>query len=127
MPRSSHDGLEKITPISSQQKYHLKDFRRKIIKLCHRKLRIMDDPDSILCRAVLINNTLKYCENNRQNDKENLVTMDKTEISDFTEYGEEDKNIARRKENNETVDNNVKIVSGLSMPVIVSDNNNGFK
>ena len=33
--------------------------RKKILKLCVQKLRDIDDPESVLCRAVLINNTFK--------------------------------------------------------------------
>jgi len=33
--------------------------RRKILKMCVKKLRDIDDPETVLCRAVLINNTFK--------------------------------------------------------------------
>merc|ERR1711936_356020 len=33
--------------------------RRKILKMCVQKLRDIDDPETVLCRAVLINNTFK--------------------------------------------------------------------
>ena len=33
--------------------------RKKILKMCVQKLRDIDDPESVLCRAVLINNTFK--------------------------------------------------------------------
>jgi len=33
--------------------------RKKILKMCVQKLRDIDDPETVLCRAVLINNTFK--------------------------------------------------------------------
>ena len=53
------------------------------------------------------NNTLKYCQNNQNKEKENIVPHDKTEISDFIEVGEQDTDTERANEKKETVDNNV--------------------
>jgi len=36
-----------------------KEKRKKILKMCVQKLRDIDDPETVLCRAVLINNTFK--------------------------------------------------------------------
>ena len=36
-----------------------KDQRKRIIKMCVQKLRDIDDPETVLCRAVLINNTFR--------------------------------------------------------------------
>ena len=101
MTKSSYDGPTTTkTLLLSHPKYQLNEFRKKLIKLCHRKLRILDDPDSILCRAVLNNNTLKYCQNNQNKEKENIVPHDKTEISDFIDFGEQDKDTERANEKN---------------------------
>jgi hypothetical protein len=36
-----------------------RDQRKRIIKMCIQKLRDIDDPETVLCRAVLINNTFR--------------------------------------------------------------------
>jgi len=47
----------------SQPDFGMKDRerekRKKILKMCVQKLRDIDDPETVLCRAVLINNTFK--------------------------------------------------------------------
>ena len=34
--------------------------RKRLLKLCVRKLQGIEDPETFLCRSVLINNTLRY-------------------------------------------------------------------
>jgi len=43
-------------------KYRAREERRRLLKLCQRKLRSIEDPEQILRRAVLINNTLKQLQ-----------------------------------------------------------------
>ena len=45
-------------------KYRHKEEKRKMLKMSFKKLQKMEDPESILCKAVLINNTLNYLRNN---------------------------------------------------------------
>ena len=35
--------------------------RKKLVKLCHKKLQNIVDSEEILCKSVLINNTLRFC------------------------------------------------------------------
>ena len=48
----------------SHPKYRHKEEKRKLMKLTCRKLKKLEDPESVLCKAVLINNTLKYLQQN---------------------------------------------------------------
>ena len=48
----------------SHPKYRHKEEKRKLLKLSCRKLKKLSDPESVLCKAVLINNTLKYLQQN---------------------------------------------------------------
>ena len=41
-------------------KYRHKEEKRKLMKMTCKKLKKLEDPESVLCKAVLINNTLKY-------------------------------------------------------------------
>jgi len=43
-------------------KYRAREERRRLLKLCQRKLRSIEDPEQILRRAVLINNTMKQLQ-----------------------------------------------------------------
>ena len=43
-------------------KYRHREERKKILKMCVKKLRSIDDPETFLCRSVLINNTLKQIQ-----------------------------------------------------------------
>ena len=44
-------------------KYRHKEEKRKLMKMTCKKLRTLEDPESVLCRAVLINNTLRHLQN----------------------------------------------------------------
>merc|ERR1712193_447736 len=48
----------------SHPKYRHKEERRRVVRLSCRKLKKLSDPESVLCKAVLINNTLKYLQQN---------------------------------------------------------------
>ena len=48
-------------------KYRHKEGKRNLMKMTCRKLKSLEDPESVLCKAVLINNTLKYLQNSTIN------------------------------------------------------------
>ena len=50
--------------ILSHPKYRHKEEKRKLMKMTCKKLKKLEDPESVLCKAVLINNTLKYLQQN---------------------------------------------------------------
>ena len=49
--------------ILGHPKYRHKEEKRKLLKMTCKKLQNLEDPESVLCKAVLINNTLKYLHN----------------------------------------------------------------
>lgn len=64
MAKSGLHGVDR-TSCSSMlaiPKYKRKEERKKILKMCVKKLRSIDDPETFLCRSVLINNTLKQIQ-----------------------------------------------------------------
>ena len=51
----------------ARKRQRLREERKKILKICVNKLQMIQDPESYLCRSVLINNTLKTIQQeNRQ-------------------------------------------------------------
>ena len=59
-------GLHAVSRRSSMlglPKLRHKEERKKILKMCVRKLQSIEDPENFLCRSVLINNTLKTLQN----------------------------------------------------------------
>ena len=54
---------QKRPSILGHPKYRHKEEKTKMLKMCRKKLQKMHDPESLLCKAVLINNTLKYIQN----------------------------------------------------------------
>ena len=77
-------------PILGNTKYKSIAERKKLIKLCCKKIRIMDDPDSILRKAVLINNTLKYCQDNIIKDVAEEVIERYSDLDTIFEDSEEE-------------------------------------
>ena len=51
------------TTMLGHPKYRHKEEKRKLMKMTCKKLKLLEDPESVLCKAVLINNTLKYLQN----------------------------------------------------------------
>ena len=43
----------------SSAKFRFREDRKRVLKLSVRKLRDIEDPETFLCRSVLINNTMK--------------------------------------------------------------------
>ena len=58
---------QKRPSMLSHPKYRHKEEKRKLMKMTCRKLKKLSDPESVLCKAVLINNTLKYLQQNSAN------------------------------------------------------------
>lgn len=50
-------------------KYKMKEERRKVLKISINKLKKIDDPESWLCRSVLINNTMKKLQKEARDEK----------------------------------------------------------
>lgn len=50
-------------------KYKLKEERRKVLKISINKLKKIDDPESWLCRSVLINNTMRKLQKEARDEK----------------------------------------------------------
>lgn len=50
-------------------KYKIKEERRKVLKISINKLKKIDDPESWLCRSVLINNTMKKLQKEARDEK----------------------------------------------------------
>ena len=53
----------------SSVKYRFREDRKRVLKLSVRKLRDIDDPESFLCRSVLINNTMKRLQQEVREEK----------------------------------------------------------
>jgi len=61
-----HVIAKKPGSLGNKEKH--REERKRILKMCVTKLRAMEDPETVLCRAVLINNTfktLKYAQRYR--------------------------------------------------------------
>ncbi|CAG9762936.1 unnamed protein product [Ceutorhynchus assimilis] len=56
-------------PSMISPKYKLKEERRKVLKISLNKLKKIDDPESNLCRSVLINNTMKRLQQETRDEK----------------------------------------------------------
>ncbi|KAJ8968761.1 hypothetical protein NQ317_012718 [Molorchus minor] len=70
-PRTYPSGYNppktRITMISA--KYRQKEERRKVLKISINKLKKIEDPESSLCRSVLINNTMKRLQQETRDEK----------------------------------------------------------
>ena len=55
--------IQKRQSMLGHPKYRHKEEKKKMLKMSHKKLLNIDDPESLLCKAVLINNTLKNLQN----------------------------------------------------------------
>ena len=59
----------RITMLASSPKYKQKEERKRVLKLCVKKLRSIEDPEAFLSRSVLINNTLKRLQSEVREEK----------------------------------------------------------
>ncbi len=55
--------------IASNLKLRMKEERKKVLRLSVRKLKAIEDPEVILCRSVLINNTLRRLQGEVREEK----------------------------------------------------------
>ena len=55
--------IQKRPSMLGHPKYRHKEEKKKMLKMSHKKLLNIDDPESLLCKAVLINNTLTHLQN----------------------------------------------------------------
>lgn len=53
----------------SSAKYRFREDRKRVLKLSVRKLRDIEDPETFLCRSVLINNTMKRLQQEVREEK----------------------------------------------------------
>ena len=92
--------------------------RKRILKMCVQKLRDIDDPETVLCRAVLINNTfktLKYAQRRLMAPEPELVRQQEGEgegagsDSDDTNEEEEEE---EKDQKQESLDNDENFNSG---------------
>lgn len=84
--------------------------RKKILKMCVQKLRDIDDPETVLCRAVLINNTfktLKYAQRRMQLKKSEIKRRAAIEEEDTHEDDKEER-VDEDDEDTPTSDNEVE-------------------
>ena len=62
--------IKRTSSILGHPKYRHKEEKKKLLKICVRKLRNMEDPEVLLCKAVLINNTLKHLQSSHYHTKD---------------------------------------------------------
>jgi hypothetical protein len=53
----------------SSAKFRFREDRKRVLKMSVRKLRDIDDPETFLCRSVLINNTMKRLQQEVREEK----------------------------------------------------------
>lgn len=70
-PRTYPTGYSppKNRPSMISAKYRQKEERRKVLKISLNKLKKIEDPESSLCRSVLINNTMKRLQKEARDEK----------------------------------------------------------
>ncbi|CAH1370127.1 unnamed protein product [Tenebrio molitor] len=70
-PRTYPTGYcpPKNRPSMISAKYRQKEERRKVLKISLNKLKKIEDPESSLCRSVLINNTMKRLQREARDEK----------------------------------------------------------
>ena len=88
---------QKCKTMLGHPKYRHKEEKKKMLKMSFKKLQKMEDPESLLCKAVLINNTLKYLQNkgvmvnnNNTEDREDNID-DKTTTMDYNDTSDQKK------------------------------------
>jgi len=67
------DHEEEIS-IFAKKRHRVRDERKRVLKICVNKLQNIQDPESYLCKSVLINNTLKQIQKeHRDSQKRNKL------------------------------------------------------
>merc|ERR1712102_235365 len=65
------------------RRQRLREERKRILKICIQKLQRIQDPESVLCRSVLINNTLRSIqEEHKENQKRVKLKRQKESFCD---------------------------------------------
>jgi len=79
--------------------------RKRIIKMCVQKLRDIDDPETVLCRAVLINNTFRTLKTAQRAIMRNARrrVLERKESSEEEEEEEEEKGEKEKGEEDEEI------------------------
>ena len=109
--QSSQPEPKKRFPSNLFKKYKFRSERNMLIKMSRKKLRIIEDPDLILCKSVLINNTLKFCQ--KAFPKSSRVDAKVADLDAvFDDSEEETEKDFQQKEQK------VKTIIGQSMPII---------
>jgi len=85
--------------------------RKRIIKMCVQKLRDIDDPETVLCRAVLINNTFRTLKTAQRAIMRNARrrVLERKESSEEEEEEEEEK--GEKEKGEEEEDEEISITS----------------
>jgi hypothetical protein len=109
--QSSQTEPKQRFPNNLFKKYKFRSERKMLINMCHKKLRIIEDPDLILCKSVLINNTLKFCQKALP---KNLMEDAKVADLDALFCDSEDE----PEKDNQQKEQKDKTLAGLSMPII---------
>jgi len=90
MGRTSVQAVRRAHHTSRLRDRH-RDQRKRIIKMCVKKLRDIDDPETVLCRAVLINNTFRTLKTaQRQLLRKSRRRTEQQDSSEEEEEEEED-------------------------------------
>ena len=137
-----HVLAKRSTPhFAVRDKEREREKRKKILKMCVQKLRDIDDPETVLCRAVLINNTfktLKYThrhiyrpepeaepvyeaasEEESEEEEDTTEDQDDDDVSTDESSNSDDESVPTSSSDNESdIDND----SSSSVPVLPQDN-----
>jgi hypothetical protein len=106
--QSSQTEPKQRFPSNIFKQYKFRSEKNMLIKMCRKKLRIIEDPELILCKSVLINNTLKLCQKTFPKSlREDVKVGDLDSVFDDSE--EETEKDHQQKD---------KTVVGVFMPII---------
>jgi hypothetical protein len=109
--QSSQTEPKQRFPNNLFKKYKFRSERKMLINMCRKKLRIIEDPDLILCKSVLINNTLKFCQKALPKN-----SMEDAKVADLDAlFGDSEEEPEKDHQQKEQKD---KTLIGLSMPII---------
>ena len=106
--------------------------RKRLVKLCVRKLQSIEDPETLLCRSVLINNTLKNLqtlqrEARLRRERESLRRLaeareEDEDEEDFIEDEVEKSKLSEEDNNTPVIYSAEDILSDIEMPPPLSPN-----
>ena len=89
----------KQAPPQGIPKLRHKEEKKKIMKLCLKKLRTIDDTESLLCKSVLITNTIRKIRQTEDLQPEFIYPLkqDIEEVSEEIEIKEEETSLEYKK------------------------------